>query len=388
MAIYNVCALILLFLILNPCLTQRLSFSEDGKFTILQITDLHYGESLDGDLNNTRLQIELIERVKPDVVVVTGDVVSGYANKGQPNFQEDAWNNFTTAYDTKEVYYAFTLGNHDAFDGNLDPNLLHELEKASKYSLLGHYLNNSFSNFTYYIPVYSGLSEGSVSSLLWMFNTHAAGCGGDMFSWGCIDDAQVDWYRIASKNIDEEYGKDVHHLGFFHIPLPEYLDLYKNYEFYGNQLEHTACPRTNTGVFDAFQEVGNIQAVFVGHDHNNDYGGFYKGMELVHGRRTGYGGYGPAPGFQRGARVITLTESLQDDGTVKVTRDHYVVMENEADLEEDPWTEKELKRAQAPIQETCPNIGSSSCYQHAETFKQSLVDEIGYFKSSLFGAGN
>ena len=374
MLCYSIYHLILALQFLAYCFAQKLSFNADGKFTILQITDLHYGEDLWKDENNIKIQGELIERVKPDVVVVTGDVVSGYANHGQPNFQANAWDKFTRPFYTKQIYYAFALGNHDAYDGLLDPDALHELEKASNYSLLGHYLNNSFSNFTYYVPVYSSLKEDNISSLLWIFNTHAVGCGGDLYSWGCILDTEVDWYRNISQEIEDQYGTDVHHLGFFHIPLPEYLDLYNRYDFYGYRNEQTACPKTNTGVFDAFRDVGNIQAVFVGHDHNNDYGGWYEGIELVHGRRTGYGGYGPSPGFQRGGRVITLTESLQPDGTVKVVRDHYVVLEDEEYLEEDPW--KEIKRLERPIQEYCPDLNISACHQYAERFRQGLIEEL------------
>ena len=78
--------------------TQDLRFSSDGTFTILQLTDLHYGEFVDADENNMKIQAELIARVQPDVVVVTGDVVSGYAFHGQPNFFEDAWNKFTQPF--------------------------------------------------------------------------------------------------------------------------------------------------------------------------------------------------------------------------------------------------------------------------------------------------
>ncbi len=35
----------------------------------------------------------------------------------------------------------------------------------------------------------------------------------------------------------------------------------------------------------------DIKAIFVGHDHSNDFGGFYKGIELAFGRKSGYGGY-------------------------------------------------------------------------------------------------
>lgn len=53
----------------------------------------------------------------------------------------------------------------------------------------------------------------------------------------------------------------------------------------------------NSGFVDALIE-NNVKANFVGHDHTNDFGGTYtnsqgKSIELVYGRKTGYGSYGP-----------------------------------------------------------------------------------------------
>ena len=36
-----------------------------------------------------------------------------------------------------------------------------------------------------------------------------------------------------------------------------------------------------------------MKAIFCGHDHNSDYSGFYKDIELIYGRKTGFGSYGP-----------------------------------------------------------------------------------------------
>ena len=60
--------------------------------------------------------------------------------------------------------------------------------------------------------------------------------------------------------------------------------------------------------------MDNIKAVFVGHDHNNDFCGDYYGVSLCYGRKTGYGSYGPPDGMQRGARILEF--SLRDD-TIK-----------------------------------------------------------------------
>lgn len=49
--------------------------------------------------------------------------------------------------------------------------------------------------------------------------------------------------------------------------------------------------------FNFFLDHKNVNAVFCGHDHNNDFYGNYLGINLYFGRKTGYGGYGPAKGL-------------------------------------------------------------------------------------------
>lgn len=67
-----------------------------------------------------------------------------------------------------------------------------------------------------------------------------------------------------------------------------------------------------------------MEAVFCGHDHDNDFWGDYNGIKLFYGRKTGYGGYGPPWYMQRGARVIEF--SVADDDSV--TMDSWIREEN------------------------------------------------------------
>lgn len=118
--------------------------------------------------------------------------------------------------------------------------------------------------------------------------------------WGCISPDGVNWYK---NNADGKEG-----YAFMHIPLPEYMTLWNNYEVVGMRDEEICCSSVNTGMFAAIKEKGDIRAVFSGHDHNNDFMGNLYGVDLVYGRKTGYGSYGPPEGVMRGARVIVLKE--------------------------------------------------------------------------------
>lgn len=66
-------------------------------------------------------------------------------------------------------------------------------------------------------------------------------------------------------------------------------------------------PSVNTGIFSAMKEEDNIKGDFCGHDHNNDFSGYYDDIFMAYGRKSGYGSYGPE-NMTIGARVIKLSE--------------------------------------------------------------------------------
>ena len=64
-------------------------------------------------------------------------------------------------------------------------------------------------------------------------------------------------------------------------------------DIYGAAHDPVSCSSVDTGLYAAFKEIGNIDSVFCGHNHGNDYWGNYNGINLYFGRKTGYGGYMP-----------------------------------------------------------------------------------------------
>lgn len=94
-------------------------------------------------------------------------------------------------------------------------------------------------------------------------------------------------------------------LTFFHIPIPEVRQLYyKN--VIGQFQEAVACSSVNSGVLQTLVSTGDVKAVFMGHDHTNDFCGNLDGIWFCYGGGFGYHGYGKA-GWPRRARVV-LTE--------------------------------------------------------------------------------
>ena len=81
----------------------------DGKFKIVQLTDLHWVESDSYKLKNDstcHLIREVIRIEDPDLVVLTGDVVVSWnAKKG--------WEKLTKIFGETKTPFVVTFGNHD-----------------------------------------------------------------------------------------------------------------------------------------------------------------------------------------------------------------------------------------------------------------------------------
>lgn len=84
---------------------QDLKFNADGKFKILQLTDVHYNNS---DASKAALQVldNVISQEKPDLVVLTGDIIWGPPGK----------ENLLTVLNRiskHNVPFVYEFGNHD-----------------------------------------------------------------------------------------------------------------------------------------------------------------------------------------------------------------------------------------------------------------------------------
>jgi len=304
--------------------TATMRFNTYGEFTILQFTDLHFCETDDFDLKSQQLQRNMLHWVKPDLVVISGDGASGYGpGSMEPGWFKKCWERFTAPIVEYQIPYVYTLGNHDA-EGELNRTQITNLDATSPLSLRSK--SEGIPNTTnFYVPIYSSRNATELAANIWVFDSGSEGCmGAHNESWGCVEPYVLDWYDQTSQKIKERHGTNVHHVAYYHIPIPEYTNLYNQYPTYGVQGDGVGCPDVNTGLFDHMKKNGDITATFVGHDHNNDYGGWMDRIELIYGRKSGYGGYGDI----RGARVLVFNENINEQGKLNVTRVSYVIYEN------------------------------------------------------------
>jgi len=253
--------LCLFLLTLAPeILSHTLQFNSEGEFTILQLSDLHYfgdgGE--ENDAKTFQLQTQFIQSVKPDLVIIMGDAVQIPDTKFDQF--EGLWRKFTKPMMDAKVPYVYLLGNHDA-ENDFKRGWIVELDQTNPWSMRsGSEGIPGTTNFV--IPISSTRNLDEIAANLWILESGSIGCEGFTSSWGCIDQSQLDWYSKESDRIRERYGTDIHHIAFFHTPVPEIVDLYNDGEFYGEKDDDLACPYLNTGFFDLIKKKGDITGLF------------------------------------------------------------------------------------------------------------------------------
>ncbi len=276
----------------------------DADFKIMTATDLHLGVP-GAELNNKSLQ-KLMDRIKderPDLVIFTGDVVLSDCQ------QIDAVQ-LSMLMEKTGVYWAYVFGNHEAREEKEYFKYL--LYKGLSYcphclDLFGDPALYGYGNFAIHIKN----GENSVIKSLFLFDSgrniqeksiKKYGLPADLKGYDFIKDEQTEWYIAEHERVTRLYG-DAKTICYMHIPVPEYKNVFDGNEqegftpsgkcemLYGTQFESVGCSPYNSGLFDKGREKGNLQALFAGHDHINDFCALYKDVYLVYTQCTGYNTY-------------------------------------------------------------------------------------------------
>lgn len=314
---------------------KEIRFDSDGKLKILHITDTHlkYNHNFDPT-------IWLVERAcdteKPDIVVLTGDIVLNCENAEDT---KKLINAIMNVFESREIPVAVTFGNHDSEEGAM-----------TREELMAYY--NTFSCSvsvddgdalsgcgTYNIPVISSNGK-DVKFNLWVFDS---GDYDESGNYSCVKPDQIEWYKKTSDKLRKENkGKPVNSLVFQHIIVGEIYDileksdskkpyaykhLYNEDEYYRfdpdnvnfGTIRETPCPGyENFGQFEAMVEKGDVLAMFTGHDHTNAFAVKHKGIDIVNSLSTRYIGLFHAT--QCGYRVIEINEKDTSTYRTRVER--------------------------------------------------------------------
>ncbi|MDF2872438.1 MAG: hypothetical protein K0R05_4013, partial [Anaerocolumna sp.] len=254
---------------------------QNGKFKIMQFTDLHYVDGSSVDEKTINLMRRLLAIEKPDFVMITGDTVYGSDNLGGI---DKALEPLVEA----EIPWSLVFGNHDDEEGVEKEELIKKVMDLQG-SLVFHAEDSGFGIGNHYLEIKNGNNE--TSWVLFGIDSGSYNVLPGIVGYDYVRAGQIEWYRKTIKELVVS-NSDFASLVFLHIPLPEYKEVWESKSCIGNKLEEVCCSAVNSGFFTALLEEGHTRGVFAGHDHINDYIGDLHGIQLGYGRATGYNTYG------------------------------------------------------------------------------------------------
>ncbi len=280
-------------------------------FIILNLTDIHFS---DYDyraffaFESTMTAKQLVRRVKPDLITVTGDIVCGDST----HFSIQRFTNLMNSFGTP---WAPVFGNHDG-EANCDKNHLADIMMQSPYCLMKKG-DPEMGVGNYCIGIAHEKPDGTpdIVEALIMLDSHSTQA----------NPTQVAWYSRVCDEINRYSDNNAEIAAFFHVPLAQYRYAYdelfdaQNKVWkngcggYGDCFEKICCEYDSDGIpvdrglFEAIKKSGTTKHVICGHEHMNDFSVLYKGIRLTYTLKIGFGS-----GFQKGfngGTVITVGEN-------------------------------------------------------------------------------
>lgn len=329
------------------------TFTTDDEFKILQLTDVHIGGgwlTKTKDYKAINAVANMVTAEKPDLVIITGDMVFPVGAYGATFNNKEEIILFATLMEKLDVYWTVTFGNHDSeWYSFYDRQAVADIYSDSRWTkclfeddgdLYGCgnsviKIKNSSGIVTqalFTMDSNSYMSDKLTDALLAAFSS----------SYDTFHDDQIEWYRqevtkIHNENIALDPACPMFKsLLFFHIPLLETREAYNQYLqagcqdtedvqwLYGAVEEsdpYVYSSPIDTDMFETIVELGSTQAMFFGHDHVNNIALTYKGINMEYGMSVDYLAYLGIDevGKQRGCKVITV----QPDGSYGSVNNNY-----------------------------------------------------------------
>ena len=277
----------------------------DKDFVILNLTDNHFG---DYDYRRlTALGVEftakqLVKKIRPDLITVTGDIVCTdstiYSVK-----------RFTDLMESFGVPWAPVFGNHDD-EGNCDLNYLADIMLQSPHCILRKGpASLGVGNYVIGITEEDGGQKRLAEALIMMDSHHSA----------CTQE-QVEWFTWAAQGVNRLSGGKAEITTLMHIPLAQYQygcdekwDREKNTwkpdsGAVGTYGEKVCCARdengapVDNGLFAAIKNAGG-KYVFCGHEHLNNFSFVYDGVRLTYTMKIGAAS-GFSPLLNGGTKIV------------------------------------------------------------------------------------
>lgn len=321
---------------------NKLQFNKDGKFRILQISDLQDTKATSVD--SLDFLEAAIPALKPDLIVLTGDQLDvvglwGKGEKLKENVRK-AILGILAPIRASGIPFLVTFGNHDGQTGVSNEEQV-EYYKECENCICFDDLNDGRPDPGTFNQVIMA-SDGKTPAL----NIYVIDSNGNAPEGGydCVHQDQLDWYVTMSNALKQANGgKKIPSILFQHIPVWETYELLKevpkktpgaraafrsrkgkyfitddDFVWYkGTFKECPSCPENPCNEFDTVLSQGDVFAMYFGHDHYNSFVGKYKGIDLGYCPGAGYNSYGLNP---RGMRVFDFDENDVENYETRVVR--------------------------------------------------------------------
>ena len=333
----------------NPDL-ECYQFKTERDFKVLQLTDVHIGGgfmSNEKDKKAINAVASMVSEEKPDLVIVTGDIVfpvpymAGTFNNKNPHSV------FNALMEQLGVYYTVVFGNHDTeaynyFNREAVGKYYEKTEEKLEYLLFQRGPENIKGECNHYINVIN--NSNVITQTLYMIDSNAYLDDdplGLKWHYDNVHADQIAWYKekvelmhqankITLNNDNAPMPKS---LIFQHIPIKEFKvafdkawdeetksfkensEVTYNFGKVGESDPYVFPPEDSLNYFDTIVELGSTQGMFFGHDHLNNFSLTYKGVQLTYGLSIDYLAYGA----DRGCTVI----KIKNDGSVNIYQESY-----------------------------------------------------------------
>lgn len=326
------------------------TFKTERDFKVLQLTDVHIGGgfmSTKKDKKAINAVASMITAEKPDLVIITGDLVfpvpymAGTFNNKNPH------KIITTLMENLGVYYTVVFGNHDTeaynyYDREAVGKFYEDKSINSEFLLFSRGPENIKGECNHYINIVN--NQNVITQTLYMIDSNAYLDDdplGLKWHYDNVNQNQIDWYKekvlmmheankVALNNDNAPMPKS---MIFQHIPIKEVKDAFNesydeesktfkntenvtyNFGKVGEDSPYVFPPEDSLNYFDTILELGSSQAMFFGHDHLNNFSLTYKGFTFTYGLSIDYLAYGA----DRGCTVITI----KNDGSFTLKQESY-----------------------------------------------------------------
>ncbi|HCJ01924.1 MAG TPA: hypothetical protein DHV31_03415 [Clostridiales bacterium] len=211
---------------------------DTSDWKVLQFTDMHLSETNEGDLGNNRTireYIAAIEREEPDLVLLTGDIITSIRGRARAV-------QLCEIMEKLGVYWVYVLGNHEGdeffkmsreelmsivekYPHCLTDTSVKKTESGEKVWGIGNFVVNllgeNYKVVQSMIFMDSGneISESDYNRL----KNDTPGLESDSYDF--LKDSQKTWYKEQVNKVTENCTNGVKTMLFIHIPLIEQRNL-------------------------------------------------------------------------------------------------------------------------------------------------------------------